>query len=155
MARAHHSRRPYLVQAIYDWCVDNGHTPHLVVASEFPGVSVPRQFVQDGRITLNISPMAVQSLHIDQDPIWFSARFSGRPFDVVVPIGAVLAIVARENGEGIVFGEVELPAPGTEPGFTSEAKPSIHQVKTDGDGTDTPGPDAPKPKGRGHLRVVK
>jgi stringent starvation protein B len=142
MARAHRSRRPYLVQAIYDWCIDNGHTPHLVVASEYPGVSVPNQFVQDGRITLNISPMAVQSLHIDQDPIWFSARFSGRPFDVTVPVGAVLAIVARENGEGIVFGEVE---PADEAAVAGTPSPPDHE----------PTPEPPKPKGRAHLRVVK
>ncbi len=141
MGKAHRSRRPYLIQAIYDWCVDNGHTPHLVVASDYPGVNVPMQFVQDGRITLNVSMMAVQSLNIDTDPIWFSARFSGRPFDVVVPVGAVLAIISRENGEGLVFGEVEPPsgeAPAA-PGDSPSATP----------------PEAPKPKGRGHLRVVK
>jgi len=142
MARSHKSRRPYLIRAIYDWCVDNGYTPHLLVAADYPGVSVPLQFVQDGRITLNLSPMAVQSLNIDDDPIWFSARFSGRPFDVIVPPGAVLAIFARENGEGLVFGEVEPPEGGDAPRLPPDAPtPSI--------------PEPEKPKGRGHLRVVK
>eukprot|EP00456_Euglypha_rotunda_P067985 TRINITY_DN5911_c0_g1_i4.p1 TRINITY_DN5911_c0_g1~~TRINITY_DN5911_c0_g1_i4.p1 ORF type:complete len:132 (-),score=27.82 TRINITY_DN5911_c0_g1_i4:10-405(-) len=106
------SRRPYLIRAIYEWATDNGHTPHLLVSSEYPGVVVPREYVQEGRITLNVSPMAVQNLDVQSDPIWFSARFSGRSFDVQVPSGAVLAVFARENGEGIVFGEVEPPEPG-------------------------------------------
>ena len=106
LSRAYRSRRPYLIRAIYDWAVDNGYTPHVLVAADYPGVAVPLQHVQDGRITLNLSPMAVQSLHVGEDPIWFSARFSGRAFEVVIPCGAVLAIFARENGAGGVFGEV-------------------------------------------------
>lgn len=147
MARAHKSRRPYLIRAIYDWCVDNGHTPHLLVAADYPGVTVPLQFVQEGRITLNLSPMAVQALNIEDEPIWFSARFSGRPFDVIVPTGAVLAIFARENGEGLVFGEVEPPQAegGQPPAMPAPSSPT----------GSSPDPDAPKPKGRAHLRVVK
>ncbi len=144
MVRSHRSRRPYLIRAIYDWCVDNGHTPHMLVAADYPGVTVPMQFVQEGRITLNLSPMAVQSFNIDDDPIWFSARFSGRPFDVIVPAGAVLAIFARENGEGLVFGEVEPPLGGGE-------APSPPAAPAPGSSEG----EAPKPKGRGHLRVVK
>lgn len=144
MSKTHRSRRPYLIQAIYDWAVDNGYTPHVLVAADYPGVTVPRQYVQEGRITLNLSPMAVQSMHLDDDPLWFSARFSGRPFEVVIPSGAVLAIFARENGEGLVFGEVEPP--------TGEA--GVQPVE----GALTPeddSPEPPKPKGRAHLRVVK
>lgn len=148
MARAHRSRRPYLIRAVYDWCVDNGHTPHLLVAADYPGVNVPMQFVQEGRITLNLSPMAVQTLNIEDDPIWFSARFSGRPFDVVVPPGAVLAIFARENGEGLVFGEVEPPMGAVDqPGSATASSTSSSDSGSD--------PEPPKPKGRGHLRVVK
>ena len=146
MSRSHKSRRPYLIRAIYEWCVDNGHTPHLLVAADYPGVNVPLQFVQEGRITLNLSPMAVQSLNIEDDPIWFSARFSGRPFDVIVPTGAVLAIFARENGEGLVFGEVEPPQAGDTP------LPPAPAGAPSAGGSD---PEAPKPKGRAHLRVVK
>ena len=145
MSRAHRSRRPYLIRAIYEWAVDNGYTPHILVAADYPGVTVPRQHVQEGRITLNLSPMAVQSMHLEEDPIWFSARFSGRPFDVTVPCGAVLAIFARENGEGLVFGEVEPPV--------AEAGVEAAEVSPAGEGDDHPEP--PKPKGRGHLRVVK
>lgn len=132
------SRRPYLIRAIYQWAVDNGHTPHLLVQADYPGVVVPREHVQDGRITLNISPMAIQNLGIEQEPIWFSARFSGRAFDVQVPSGAVLAIFARENGEGMVFGEVE-PATAQQEGSSPPEPPE---------------PTRPKP-GRPQLRVVK
>ena len=144
MSKTHKSRRPYLIQAIYDWAVDNGYTPHILVAADYPGVAVPRQYVQEGRITLNLSPMAVQSMHLDEDPLWFSARFSGRPFEVVIPSGAVLAIFARENGEGLVFGEVEPPA------GEAATEPTEGAVAAE---DDTPEP--PKPKGRAHLRVVK
>ena len=144
MAFSHRSRRPYLIKAIYDWCVDNGHTPHLLVAADYPGVNVPTQFVQEGRVTLNIAPMAVQTLNLEADPIWFSARFSGRPFEVMVPPGAVLAVFARENGEGLVFGEVEPPLGGDD-----QAK-----ISTDSSGPKDK-PEGDKPKNRGHLRVVK
>lgn len=150
MARSHKSRRPYLIQAIYDWAVDNGYTPHMLVAADYPGVLVPLQHVQDGRITLNLSPMAVQAMNLDQDPIWFSARFGGRPFDVIVPPGAVLAIFARENGEGLVFGEVEPPSGTPEAVPTAEGRPVL--ARSDSRDDD---PEPPKPKGRGHLRVVK
>src|SRR3546814_12035784 len=79
----------------------------MLVSADYPGVVVPLQFVQDGRITLNVSPVAVQSIDLQSEPMWFSARFGGRPFDVQVPSGAVLAIFARENGEGVIFGETE------------------------------------------------
>ena len=130
------SRRPYLIRAIFDWACDNGYTPHLLVAADYPGVAVPQQYVQDGRITLNISPIAVQNLDLTSDPIWFSARFGGRAFDVYVPSGAVLAVYARENGEGMMFGEPEAAEAG------EEVRP--------------PEPEPPKPKpGRANLRVIK
>lgn len=134
------SRRPYLIRAIYDWATDNGFTPHLLVAADVEGVNVPREYVQEGRITLNISPMAVQSLDLQADPIWFSARFGGRACEVLVPVGAVLAVFARENGEGIVFGDIETPPPKDE---------VPEPVKEDS------GPPKPKAGSRGHLRVVK
>lgn len=101
------SRRPYLIRAVYDWAADNGYTPHLLISADAQGVIVPREYVKEGRITLNISPMAVQNLDLRHDPIRFFARFGGQPFEVQVPAGAVLAVFARENGDGIVFGEVE------------------------------------------------
>ena len=139
MSTGSRSRRPYLVRAIHDWAVDNGYTPHLLVAADYPGVSVPREFVQEGRITLNISPMAVQNLSL-ADPIWFSARFGGRAQEVLVPSGAVLAVFARENGEGVMFGETEpAESAGTAAAATAPSEP----------------PEKPRPGGKPHLRVVK
>lgn len=138
------SRRPYLIRAIHEWACENGHTPHMLVSADYPGVVVPLQFVQDGRITLNVSPVAVQSLDLQSEPMWFSARFSGRPFDVQVPSGAVLAIFARENGEGVIFGETE-PAEPSNAATATPASPPEPPPET---------PTPPKPS-RSHLRVVK
>jgi stringent starvation protein B len=128
------SRRPYLIRAVYEWAADNGYTPHLLIAADAPGVTVPREFVKEGRITLNISAMAVQNLDLRHDPITFFARFGGQQFEVQVPSGAVLAAFARENGEGIVFGEVEPtdPTDTTQPAGSSPApggKPKLKLVK--------------------------
>jgi len=131
------SRRPYLIRAIYDWTLDNGYTPHLLVAADAAGVVVPREYVQEGRIALNVAPMAVQGFDPMAEPLFFSARFGGRPFEMQIPSGAVLAIYARENGEGMVFGETETP---TEP---------PPQSGEPGAG------DAPRPRERPKLRVVK
>lgn len=98
------SSRPYLLRALLDWISDNGLTAHLLVDATRPEVVVPTQFVQDGKITLNIGPAAVQGLEMGNEAITFSARFVGRPMQVHVPVGAVLAIFARENGQGMMFG---------------------------------------------------
>jgi len=135
------SRRPYLIRAIHAWALDNGYTPHLLVAADYPGVSVPKAFVKDGRIALDLSPMAVRELNLENEPIFFSARFGGSPFDIVVPSGAVLAIYARENGDGIMFGEPEPVDP---------AAPAARPI-----GGNEPPPEPPKPGGRPKLRVVK
>lgn len=103
------SRLPYLLRATYEWIVDNNCTPYLVVDAMQPNVSVPQQFVQDGQITLNASMTATQHLEMTNEAVTFSARFSGRVEHIYVPVDAVLAIYARENGEGLVFslGEAE------------------------------------------------
>jgi stringent starvation protein B len=131
------SRRPYLIRAMVDWAIDNGLTPHLVVSADAPGVEVPRQYAHDGKITLNISARAAQGLSIGNQMIAFSARFGGQPWQVRIPPGAVLAVYARENGEGVVFGEVEAPA---EP-----APPE----------SPAPGPGQPPKRGKPQLKVVK
>jgi len=135
------SRRPYLIRALYDWVLDNDLTPHLLVAADADGVDVPRQFVtEDGKITVNVSPGAVRGLSLDNELISFSARFSGQNYNVSVPPGAVLALYARENGEGMLFGEVE------------EAQPPVASADTPEDAP--AGDDDPKKK-RAHLKVVK
>jgi len=128
------SRRPYLIRAVYDWAADNGYTPHLLISADAEGVVVPRDFVSEGRITLNISPMAVQNLDLGHDPIRFFARFGGKPFEVQVPAGAVLAVFARENGEGHVFGEIEPTDPTDKAGSQGptpphSGKPKLRVVK--------------------------
>ncbi|MEE9326596.1 MAG: ClpXP protease specificity-enhancing factor [Cocleimonas sp.] len=105
------SNRSYLLNAIYDWVVDNEATPHVLIFADNPQVQVPQQFVEEGKIILNISPTAAKDLLIDKDGLSFSARFSGKPFSIYAPIGAVLALYASENGEGLSFEPDDTPPP--------------------------------------------
>lgn len=125
--------RPYLVRAIYEWLNDNELTPHVLVDVARPGVQVPVAYVQDGRIVLNIAPGAVRDLLIHNDALSFSARFGGVPMQIHAPMAAVLAIYARENGQGMFFDEDENFPP-------------------DDDGDEPPEPEKPV---RPTLRVVK
>ncbi len=122
--------RPYLIRAIYEWIVDNGMTPYLMVHAEREGVQVPREFVQDGNIVLNLSPTAVRGLSLGNEQVEFSARFSGVRRNVQCPVSAVLAIYARENGRGMVFRDQdtgEKPPPGPED--KGPGKPTLRVVK--------------------------
>ena len=94
---------PYLIRAIYDWCSDQGFTPHLLVDVSIEGVVVPQQLVENDSIVLNIQSTAVRSLDMGNEWLMFNARFSGQPMEVIVPIKAVRAIFARENGLGCAF----------------------------------------------------
>ena len=104
------SNRPYLLRAIHEWIVDNDLTPQIVVDAEAENVRVPAAYVREGKIVLNISGTSVRELLLGNDCVEFSARFGGKPFDVVVPVRAVVAIMARENGTGMSF-----PDPGADP----------------------------------------
>ena len=96
--------KPYLIRAVYDWCVNSDLTPYLLVNAEVgEQLVVPRQSVQDGRIVLNLRPQAVHNLALGDQKIAFNARFGGKPMHVQIPVQAVLAIYARENGQGMVF----------------------------------------------------
>ena len=99
------SNKPYLLRAIYEWALDNDATPHVLISTIDSRVDVPRQFVEDGKIILNISPSAANNMLIDNDGISFSARFGGKPFTIYSPIGSVLALYASETGEGMSFEE--------------------------------------------------
>lgn len=99
------STRPYLIRALYEWCTDNGLTPYVAVRVD-GSVQVPREYVKDGEIVLNISFDATSSLQLGNEFIEFKARFGGKPREILVPIGRVIAIYARENGQGMAF-----PAP--------------------------------------------
>jgi len=126
--------RPYLIRAIHEWISDNNLTPYIMADTQLPGTEVPAQYIQDGRIVLNLSHTAVQTLVMGNDWISFRARFSGKVVSVHLPVNAVLAIYAKENGQGMSF------APET----TTEDTPQ------------PPPPSSPPPRtGRPTLKVVK
>lgn len=105
------SQRPYFIRAIYEWIVDNEWTPYIQVDADWPGVEVPRQFVEDGVIVLNISPTATHQLKLGNDLISFRARFQGQDQRVAFPPEAVLSIFARETGMGMPFPAEPHPEP--------------------------------------------
>ncbi|EOS95587.1 ClpXP protease specificity-enhancing factor [Erwinia tracheiphila] len=157
------ARRPYLLRALYDWLLDNQLTPHLVVDINLPGVMVPLEYARDGQIVLNIAPRAVGDLQLGNDEVTFNARFGGVPRQVSVPLAAVMAIYARENGAGTMF-EPEPVYEADENGPLSQHNDSPESVMSviDGDRPDDSksgqrGPDdEPPPRGgRPALRVVK
>ncbi|MDO9617797.1 MAG: ClpXP protease specificity-enhancing factor [Pseudomonas sp.] len=135
------SSRPYLVRALYEWIVDNDCTPHLLVNAEFAGVQVPAGFASDGQIVLNVSPTAVRHLHMDNEAVSFEGRFAGVPQSLYIPAAAVLAIYARENGQGMVF----------------DAESSMLDAEEIEDPGEQSPPDdePPRPSGRPSLKVVK
>ncbi|SFN52182.1 ClpXP protease specificity-enhancing factor [Xenorhabdus japonica] len=157
-------RRPYLLRAHYEWLLDNDMTPHIVVDVNVYGVSVPMEYVQNGQIILNISPRAVGNLELTNDEVRFNARFGGIARQVNVPMAAVIAVYARENGAGMMF-EPEL-AYDEDTGSEETDAPiadnlvlihdSRHGSKTshDDNSPDDEPPPQP-PKGRPTLRVVK
>ncbi len=109
MSQVMTSSRPYLLRALHEWIVDNHMTPHIVVDADCEGAVVPRQFVENGKIVFNISPYAVKELHLGDEAVMFSARFGGKAMEVTVPVAGVMAVYARENGQGMVFGEENTP----------------------------------------------
>jgi len=117
------STRPYLIRALYEWCTDNGFTPYVAVAVD-ESVQVPREFVKDGEIVLNVSYDATSGLNIGNDFIAFKARFGGVPREILVPIERVMAIYARENGQGMAF-------PITDAVPESKPKPTLSDVAAD------------------------
>jgi stringent starvation protein B len=129
------STRPYLIRAVHEWIVDNGLTPYIVVDAQVQGTEVPSQYVKEGRIVLNLNPTAVQALVMGNEWISFRARFSGKVMGVHLPVRAVLAIYAKENGQGMSFS----------------------QEASEEDTSSPPPPPSPppRPSGRPNLRVVK
>jgi len=123
------TNRPYLLRALYEWITDNGLTPHVLVDAEVDGVDVPHQAIQKGKVVLNIATGATEQLQLENETIFFKARFSGKPYPIRVPMSAVIAIYARENGQGMMFAQDDTPQPPV-------------------DGMDDPPP-------RSHLKVVK
>lgn len=116
---------------MHEWMTDNSHTPYLVVDAELPGVDVPDGYINDGRIVLNVSYSAVEHLQMGNDHIAFRARFGGAPFAIHVPVAAVLAIYARETGQGVVFSEGgDSPTDdGDGPDGSGQSRPALKVVK--------------------------
>lgn len=138
------STKPYLLRAIYEWCVDQGCTPYIAVAVD-KNTRVPLGYAKDGQIVLNIGPMASNQLHMGNDVITFQARFNGQVQHLSVPVGNVAAIYARENGEGMGF-EVELlPDAGGEPVVGIRPEPVATESAPD-DRPEPPKPETPRPR---------
>lgn len=135
------SQQPYFLRALYEWCVDNGFTPYVTVRVD-KSTRVPQAYVKDGQIVLNIGPAAVRNLNMDNTWLTFSARFGGVSQTIEAPVGNVLAIYARETGEGMSF-NTEI-----ESGLSEESEQAA-----DMQGEPSPGPD--RPKGKPSLWVVK
>jgi stringent starvation protein B len=133
MSRGVTSNRPYLLRALYEWITDNELTPHLLVDATVVGVQVPESYIRDGRIVLNVAPAAAQTMQLGNDWVRFTARFSGVSQDVALPVGAVLAIYAKENGQGMMFTgdpEGEPPVPEGGGGATkARGRPGLRVVK--------------------------
>jgi len=128
------SSRPYFVRAVYQWIIDNGLTPYILVDSDIEYTEVPREYVKDGRIILNVAPMAVRDLLLGNEAISFSARFSGVAKAIYAPIQSITAIYAKENGKGVFFdqtGDLQPPPDTPEPPQKSRSgkKPTLKVIK--------------------------
>ena len=168
------STKPYLLRALYEWCTDNGFTPHIVVKAD-QSTRVPREFVRDGEIVLNISFAATSQLKMGNEWVEFSARFSGRSHKIEVPVANVLAIYASENGQGMAFPVEEASGGEAASGATGQAAEWVEDddeeasdtdaasgsVSSDleSDGKSPASPTAPADEvskgGKGHLKVIK
>jgi len=160
------STRPYLIRALYEWCTDNGFTPYVAVLVD-ETVQVPREYVKNGEIVLNISYDATSSLKLGNDFIEFKARFAGTAREIMVPVNRVIAIYARENGQGMAFpvpvagAAADEAAPASRPSPltsvpaapTEEAK--VVQLVTPEEGSRPPEHEPPKPPSGGPRPALK
>jgi stringent starvation protein B len=142
------STRPYLIRALYEWCTENGFTPYVAVKVN-ASVQVPREYVQGGEIVLNVSMDATSSLKLGNEFIEFKARFGGKPREIMVPVERVMAIYARENGQGMAF-----PVP--ENDDSAQVLTAVDSPVSEGsDDEPTPTPPHPPATGRPALTRVK
>lgn len=143
------SNKPYLLRAFYEWIIDNDGTPYILVNADVPGVQVPRSFVDDGSIVLNVAPSACGEFVASNTDISFTARFSGKPELIYIPIDAVQAIYSRETGAGTVF-EDELAHTDTDAYTEGESElietPTVQEPEAE---------TAPRSEQRSHLTLVK
>lgn len=142
------STKPYLIRAIHEWCSDQGLTPYIVVIVRGQ-MQVPMEYVKNGEIVLNASYNATRNLTLGNDFITFSARFNGVSREVVIPVGAVVSIFAKENGEGMGFEYDEDVQTGLQSAGEDVAETAAAEERPE------PEPQPPAGGGRSHLRVVK
>jgi stringent starvation protein B len=157
------STRPYLIRALHEWCTDNAFTPYIAVRVD-GSVQVPREHVKNGEIVLNVSLDATSSLKLGNEFIEFRARFGGVAREVQVPVGRVIAIYARENGQGMAFpleevdaqavhaSEEAAPSPGVSGDAPAEARPAVQLTRVE---TDRDEPPPPSSKGGGTRPSLK
>lgn len=138
--------RPYLYHAYYQWIIDNDCTPYLLVNAEYPNVDVPKEFIRDGKIILNISPRSIGNYVVDDESICFSARFQGMIQDLYIPFGAAEALYAQETGDGTMFQMEEFY---TAENYLARVKQS---TESDSELVKTP---KPVKKRTSHLKLVK
>jgi stringent starvation protein B len=159
------STRPYLIRALYEWCTDNGLTPYVAVSVD-DSVQVPREYVKNNEIVLNISFDATSSLNLSNDFIEFKARFAGSSRDIMVPMARVIAIYARENGQGMAFPMGSTSQPDGTPASTPAPLAAVIaplggpdskvvQLVPPGDGNESPTPPKPPQGPRPSLKRVK
>lgn len=123
------SLKPYLIRSIYEWIIDNQLTPHLLVDADNSEAILPQDYIEDGKIVLNLRPEAIQGLTLGNEEIQFNARFSGTAMHIVTPTSAVLAIYAKENGKGMMFDPEEYNNETPPPAEKKPAKPKLRIVK--------------------------
>lgn len=124
------SSRPYLIRGLYEWIVDNNCTPYMLVDATVEQTVVPAEYVENGKIVLNVGPSAVRNLQLGNERVSFNARFGGQSREIHFPVQAVLAVYARENGKGMMFpGDDDLNPPPTTPPEAGGKKPSLKVVK--------------------------
>jgi stringent starvation protein B len=142
------SSRPYLIRALYDWIVDGGEDPYVVVDCFYPGVEVPESHVKDGQIVLNLAPRALNAWNMSDFGLMFQTRFSGVPTELVLPYGAITAIYGKESGLGMAFGQ----EPGGVPELpnTDVSAPTFEPAQDD-----VPAESEPPKRERPALRIVK
>lgn len=147
------STKPYLIRALYEWCVDQGFTPHIQVLVG-GGARVPKDFVRDGQIVFNIGMDATHQLDMSNDEITFQARFNGAAFPVRVPMTSVMSIYARENGQGMAFEVTEADVAAEEAGV-ADAEPASRQSESVKPGGADEAPQDPPPGTKPTLRRIK
>ena len=125
------SSRPYLIRGIYEWIVDNKKTPYLLVDAAFQGVVVAKSYIENDRIILNVSPAAAQDISLAGEHVSFSARFGGQAMNVFIPVMAVMAIYAKENGQGMMFADEDNgnTPDGNDSGKKQPKRPTLKVVK--------------------------